>query len=211
MALKTFGDTYWELEPTYLSRIEVVFEYNYLPLKTFLEVNNIILETHDYLIKLFELDKEPIYKYYRFEVAELRTGSAIISFEPKFEFPNNTKKTSKLEKAIKKFALVSAILGSALLGMEIYKTYLEIKKLKREETEIKNTTKTEINPKLVEQAKTVGLNLDSLLAENNKSYIYAVQDNLRNTIKEKNIYSLKINGQEIRKPRLKPKGGNWDL
>lgn len=211
MALKTFGDTNWELEPTRLSRIEIIFEYKYLPLKTFLEVNRIVLDTHNYLIKLFELDKDPIYKYYRFEVAELRMGSAIISFEPKFEFPNNTEKTSKLEKAIKKFALVSAILGSALLGMEIYKTYLEIKKLKKEETEIKADTKTEIHPALADKAKTVGLNLDSLLAEKNKSYLYSVQHNLRNTIKEKNIYSLRINGQEIQKPRPKLKGGSFDL
>jgi hypothetical protein len=211
MGLKTIDSANLQYEETVFTSIEIIFKYDYLPLRTFLEVNNLILHTHDYLIKLFKLDEESIYKYYRLEITDLHMGSAIISFEPKFEFPNNTKKTAKLEKTIKKFALVAAILGSIAKGQEIYLNFIKIFNPNKEKIEIKNESKTELKPELKKLAKNAGLNIDSLLKENNKTYIYSVQDNLRNIIKGKNIQSLIINGEEIIKPRPKSKGGSFNL
>lgn len=175
--------------------IEVTFKYKSLPLKTFLEVNNIILETHDYLIKLFKLDKEPIYEHYRFEIKDLRIGSAIISIEPKFEFPKGTDGSdSKIEKAIKKFALIIAILTTIVKGQEIYIHNVEIDKLN------KNTVTQDIRPEFKDTAKQLNFNLDSLLKPKTRMYMHAVKDNLRDVIKTNDIISLHINGVEIKKP-----------
>ncbi|HUH32852.1 MAG TPA: hypothetical protein VLZ28_02805 [Daejeonella sp.] len=185
--------------------ISVYLDYSYLPVETFLKVNNIILQTHQYMVNLFELDKEDIYQWYHFEIKELKTGnSSIINFEFNFHFPNRMKRTAKLEKAIKRFALAAGLFALVIAGQEIY---LNTLKIKNEKTKLEQT----IPPKTIKDAKRLNLNIDKLKRPETIRYLASVKNKLADAVDEDNIISLEVNGNEMKQTKHHIHAGSFDL
>lgn len=185
--------------------ISVYLDYSYLPVETFLKVNNIILQTHQYMVNLFELDKEDIYQWYNFEIKELKTGnSSIINFEFNFHFPNRMKRTAKLEKAIKRFALAAGLFALVIAGQEIY---LNTLKIKNEKTKLEQT----IPPKTIKDAKRLNLNIDKLKRPETIRYLASVKNKLADAVDEDNIISLEVNGNEMKQTKHHIHAGSFDL
>ena len=183
----------------------VYLDYSYLPVETFLKVNNIILQTHQYIITLFDLDKEYIYQWYHFEIKELKTGdSSIINFEFNFHFPNKIKRTAKLEKAIKRFALVASLFALVIAGQEIY---LNTLKIKNEKTKLEQT----VPPKIIKDAKHLNINIEKLKHTETIKYIANVKNELADAVDDDNIMSLEINGTEMKRAKHHIHAGSFDL
>lgn len=185
--------------------ISVYLDYSYLPVETFLKVNNIILQTHEYMIALFDLDKEDIYQWYHFEITELKTGdSSIIKFDFNFHFPQKLKRTAKLEKAIKRFALVASLFALVIAGQEIY---LNTLKIKNEKTKLEQS----IPPKTLKDAKRSNLNIEKLKRSETIGYITSVKNELADAVDEENMLSLEINGNEMKRTQHHFHAGSFDL
>lgn len=183
----------------------VYLDYTFLPLRTFLDVHNIILETHDYLIDLFELDKEQIFEWYQFEIKELQTGnSSVIKLEFNFHFPEKTKKNSRLLKAIKRFAFVASLFSAIIGAQEIYLNSLEIK---NEKTKLERS----IPHKTMSEGKKLDINIQKLQEPETQRYITSVKKRLADAVAGKNILSFQINGEEIKTKRKRPVSGSFDL
>lgn len=185
--------------------ISVYLDYSYLPVETFLKVNNIILQTHQYMVTLFDLDKEDIYQWYHFEITELRTGdSSIINFEFNFHFPEKMKRTAKLEKAIKRFALVASLFALVIAGQEIY---LNTLKIKNEKTKLEQA----VPPKTIKDAKRLNLNIEKLKRLETIGYLTSVKNELADAVDEDNMLSLEINGNEMKRVKPHFHAGSFDL
>jgi len=185
--------------------ISVYLDYSYLPVETFLKVNNIILQAHQYMVALFDLDKEDIYKWYHFEIKELRTGnSSIINFEFNFRFPEKVKRTIKLEKAIRRFAFVASLFAVVIAGQEIY---LNTLKIKNEKTKLEQT----VPPKTVKDAKRLNLNIEKLKLSETIGYITSVKNELADAVDEDNVLRLEINGNELKRTKHRFHAGSFDL
>jgi hypothetical protein len=185
--------------------ISVYLAYTYLPAQTFLEVQNIILKVHDFMIKLFDLDKEEIYPWYRFEIKELLTGnSALINFEFNFRFPYQMKKNSSLNKAIRRFAFVASLFAVIIGGQEIY---LNTLKIENEKTKLERS----IPPETRNEGEKLNLNIQKLQEPQTQRYITSVKKQLASAVEEKNIRSLQINGHELKLKDPHLKSGSFDL
>lgn len=185
--------------------ISVYLDYSYLPVETFLKVNNIILQTHQYMVTLFDLDKEDIYQWYHFEIKELRTGdSSIINFDFNFHFPEKIKRTAKLEKAIKRFAFMASLLAVVIAGQEIY---LNTLKIKNEKTKLEQT----VPPEMIKDAKRLNLNIEKLKRSETVDYLTSVKNELADAVDEDNILSLEINGNELKRSKHHFHAGSFDL
>ena len=185
--------------------ITVYLDYSFLPVRTFLEVHRIILEVHDYLVSLFDLDREEIYEWYRFDIKELQTGnSSMIKLECNFHFPEKMKKNSKLMKAMRKFAFVASLFAVIIGGQEIY---LNALKIENEKAEMERT----ISPETKTEGRKLDLNMQKLEEPATGRYITSVKKLLADAVAEKNIHSLQVNGQELKRkaPHVKP--GSFDL
>ena len=185
--------------------ILVYLDYSFLPVRTFLEVHNILLQLHDYLISLFDLDKEEIYEWYQFEVKELRTGnSSLIKLEFNFHFPDKMKKNSKLIKAIKRFAFVASLFAVIIGGQEIY---LNTLKIENEKTKIERS----IPPETRREGEKLDINIQKLQTPETQRYITSVRMQLADAVAGNNISSLQINGQELKRKNILRKSGSFDL
>jgi hypothetical protein len=185
--------------------ILVYLDYSFLPVRTFLEVHNILLQLHDYLISLFDLDKEEIYEWYQFEVKELRTGnSSLIKLEFNFHFPDKMKKNSKLIKAIKRFAFVASLFAVIIGGQEIY---LNTLKIENEKTKIERS----IPPETRREGEKLDINIQKLQTPETQRYITSVRKQLADAVAGNNISSLQINGQELKRKNILRKSGSFDL
>ena len=185
--------------------ILVYLDYSFLPVRTFLEVHNIILQVHDFLISLFNLDKEEIYEWYQFEIKELRTGnSSLIKLEFNFHFPDKMKKNSKLMKAIRKFAFVAGLFAVIIGGQEIYLNSL---KIENEKTKLERS----LPPETIREGKKLDINIQKLQDPDTQRYITSVKKRLATAVAEKNITSLQINGQEIKVKKSGKFSGSFDL
>jgi len=185
--------------------ILVYLDYSYLPVRTFVEVHNTILQVHDYLIELFDLDKEDIFKWYQFQVTELQTGnSSWIKLEFNFHFPDKKKKDGKLMKAIRRFAFVAGLLGLIISGQEIYLNSLRIE---NEKNKLEQTMPAET----IREAQKLNLNVEKLDDPETRRYISSVKKQLAAAVSDDNIRSLQINGHELKRAKPKLRSGSFDL
>ncbi len=196
-----FADNFSESFPA----VEVYFDYAYLPAETFLEVNRIILDAHDFFMNLFGLPGEEIFQWYCFAIKELRSGnSAIINFEFNFRFPDKTKKSAGLEKVIRRFAFVAGLFAAVIGGQEIYLNSLKIK-------EAQSKLERNLPPEMIRDAEKLNINLKPLMLPENQRYITSVKKNLAAAVSGDNIRSLQINGAQLKRSRPKVNPGSFDL
>ncbi|NEU07496.1 hypothetical protein GZH53_04135 [Flavihumibacter sp. R14] len=185
--------------------ILVYLDYSYLPLRTFLEVHHIISDAHDFLIRLFDLDKEEIYEWYRFEIKELETGnSSLVKLEFNFHFPEKIKRNSRLMKAVRAFAFIASLFAVIIGGQEIYLNSL---KIELEKTKVERT----IQPETIKEGKKLNLNIEKLTEPEAQRYIISVRKQLASAVSDNNIRSLQINGNELKRKVQPPASGSFDL
>lgn len=184
-----------------LGTLKIYMQYQYLPFKTFVEVQHIVVEAHDFLVKLFKLDESEYFQYYHMDVEEIHTGSLELNIN--FNFDSSKKKEeSPKEKSgfLSKVKALTLVLGLVLAGEKVYvETGKVIETTKALTTQQDSaTTKPQINQKYNDALKNSGILNQTMLAPDTANYMDGFNLKLKEAVSNKNIKILQIDNTYVK-------------